>query len=303
MHRETPVIAQALHSPYLLLVLTTLFWAGNFVLGRAVEGIVPPLALAFWRWAVALAILLPIAWPRLRVEWPLVRAHWISLTVLAVLGVANYNTFAYVGLQYTTATNAVIMVSTTPVLIVALSFALLRITVSARQGLGIVASLMGVLVIVTGGEPQTLLALRLNRGDLWVLGAILSWALYSVCLMKWRPPGLHPLALLSATIAIGVLVLLPFYAGEAAGGVVPKINGVTLASIGYVAVFPSVLAYLFWNRAVAELGANRCGQFLHLIPAFGAIMSMLFLGERLYGFHAVGIGLIALGIYLATVRR
>lgn len=296
-------IATLFHpSPYLLLVLTTLSWSSNFVLGRAVEAIIPPLALSFWRWAVALLILLPFTLPKLSAQWPLLRNHWKSLSVLAVLGVANYNTFAYIGLQTTTATNAVIMVSTTPVIIVALSFLLLRITVSGKQALGIGISLVGVLVIVTQGNPQTLLSQRLNTGDIWILAAVLSWAAYSVCLMRWRPVGLHPLAFLTAIMALGVLVLAPVYAWDVARGATFDLNAATLGSIAYVALVPSVLAYIFWNQAVAEIGANRSGQFLHLMPVFGAVLSMVFLGERLYGFHAVGIGLIGLGIYLTTVR-
>lgn len=286
-------------SPYLLLILTTLFWSGNFVLGRAVRQLVPPIALSFWRWAIALLILLPFTWSGLREQWPILRRHWQSLTVLGILGVANFNTFVYIGLQSTTATNAVLLISTAPVMIVALSFVLLRMPVNRWQILGITLSLLGVVVIVSKGAPQTLLAQRLNSGDLWIVAAILSWALYSVCL-KWRPDGLGPLTFLAATIVIGVLVIFPLYGWDLSQGVTLEINAVTLASILYVAVFPSILAYIFWNRAVADLGANRSGQFLHLMPAFGTILSFLLLGERLYTFHVLGIALIALGIFLAT---
>ena len=287
-------------SPYLLLILTTLFWSGNFVLGRAVREAVPPIALSFWRWAVALLILLPFVWPRLTAQWPLLKRHWRVLTGLALLGVANFNTFVYIGLQTTTATNALILISTAPVLIVALSFVALGLTVSRRQALGIALSLAGVLVIVTRGDLAVLLALQFNRGDAWVFAAVLSWALYSVYL-KWRPAGIDPLAFLAATIGIGVLLLTPVYLWDiVVSGARLAINRVTVASVAYVAVFPSVLAYIFWNQAVAELGANRTGQFLHLMPAFGAILSVLFLGEKLYLFHLTGIGLIAVGIYLTT---
>jgi drug/metabolite transporter (DMT)-like permease len=287
-------------SPYLLLILTTLFWSGNFVLGRAVHQLFPPIALSFWRWAVALLILLPFAWNELRTQWPLLWQHWKSLSLLGILGVANFNTFVYTGLQSTTATNAVLLVSTAPVIIVALSFLLLGSPATRKQILGIGISLSGVLVIVTKGDLQTLLSQRLNHGDIWIIAAVLSWALYSVCL-KWRPTGLHPLTFLAATIAIGVVVLSPFYGWDLARGATLEINTVTLASIAYVAIFPSILAYIFWNRAIAELGANRTGQFLHLMPAFGAVLSFLLLGEKLYAFHMIGISLIALGIYLTTV--
>ena len=289
-------------SPYLLLVLTSLFWSGNFVLGRAVHGLVPPLALSFWRWALALLLALPFAWPHLRRDWPRLRRHWPVLLGLAVLGVTNFNTFVYLGVQTTTASNAVLLVAATPVLIVALSFLLLGHRISAVQSLGILISLSGVGVIVTTGRPERLLELRLNPGDAWVLAAALSWALYSIAL-RWRPPGLHDLSFLGATIGLGLLPLAPLYAWELAQGHGFELNTVTGAALGYVAVFPSVLAYVFWNRAVHELGAARSGQFIHLMPAFGTALSILLLDERLHGFHLAGILLIAGGIWLSTGRR
>jgi drug/metabolite transporter (DMT)-like permease len=289
-------------SPYLLLVLTTLFWSGNFVLGRAVHTVFAPFTLSFWRWTVALVLLLPFVWTALREQGPLIRRHGPILLLLSVLGVVNFNTFVYIGLQSTTATNAVIMLSVTPVLIVALSFLLLRQTVTGWQALGIGVSLSGVLVIVGRGDLQSLLARQFVPGDLWVLAAVTSWALYSVCL-RWRPAELKLLNFQAVTMILGVIILAPLYGWDLAHDRTFAVGGATVATILYLALFPSILAYIFWNRAVAELGANRTGQFLHLMPAFGAVLSMVFLGERLYGFHAAGIALIALGIWLATVYR
>ncbi len=145
-----------------------------------------------------------------------------------------------------------------------------------------------------------LLARQFNPGDLWILAAVTSWALYSVCL-RWRPAELRPLNFQAATMLIGMAILTPLYGWDLVQGRTVAVNAATVGSILYLALFPSILAYIFWNRAVAELGANRTGQFLHLMPAFGAVMAMIFLGERLYAFHATGIALIALGIWLATV--
>lgn len=280
--------------------LPPLFWAGNFVLGRAVRADIAPLALSFWRWVLALAILLPFAWPALRRDWPIIRQHSGILALLGVLGVANYNSLVYIGLQQTSATNAVLMVSTTPVLIVLTSFILLGQWVNRWQVLGIITSLLGVACIVLKGQWASLLTLSLNPGDVWVLSAGISWALYSVCLIRWRPAGLAMLSFLTSTVMVGVLVILPFYLWELSvkGGF--ALTPVTLGSIVYVALLPSIAAYIFWNRAVAELGANRCGQYLHLMPAFGTLLSWLLLDERMYAFHWLGIGLIALGIYFTT---
>jgi drug/metabolite transporter (DMT)-like permease len=269
------------------------------VLGRALHADIPPLALSFWRWALALLILLPFAHRGLRGQAGLLRRHWVWLSVLAVLGVTNYNTFAYLGLQTTTATNGVLLASTTPVLIVLLSWLLLGQGVGVRQGLGLLLSLVGVLAIVSEGDPARLVAIRPNPGDLWILAASLDWALYSVCL-RWRPAGLDPLVFLTATVALGCVPLAGLYAWELALGRGFSATPTNLAALAYVALFPSVLAYVIWNRSVARLGANRTGQYIHLMPMFGALLAIVLLGERPGWFHGAGLVFIAGGIWLAA---
>lgn len=287
---------------WLLAALPPLFWAGNFVLARALHMEITPVALSFWRWAIALLILLPFVYSGLWRQRSLLRRHWPVLTLFAVLGITNYNTFAYLGLQHTTATNGVLLSSVTPVVIVALSFLLFRVPLRGVQLLGILLSLAGVVLIATEGRPVMLARLELNRGDLWILAASLDWALYSVFL-RWRPAGLEAKTFLAAIITIGLLPLAVLYAWDLAAGHRFALNATNLAAIGYVALFPSVLAYVFWNRAVAEMGPNRTGQYLHLMPAFGAALAILLLGERLQAFHLVGAVMIAAGIVLATVGK
>jgi drug/metabolite transporter (DMT)-like permease len=287
---------------WLLAALPPLFWAGNFVLARALHMEITPIALSFWRWAIALLILLPFVHSELWQQRRLLLRHWPVLTLFAVLGVTNYNTFAYLGLQHTTATNGVLLSSVTPVVIVALSFLLFRVPLRGAQLFGILLSLAGVVLIATEGRPRMLVGLELNRGDLWILAASLDWALYSVFL-RWRPAGLEPKTFLTAIIAIGLLPLAVLYAWDLAAGHRFAINATNLAAIGYVALFPSVLAYVFWHRAVAEMGPNRTGQYLHLMPAFGAALAIVLLGERLQAFHLVGAVMIAVGIVLATVNK
>ena len=185
-HRHLPV------HPALLLALAQLLWAGNFVLGRAVSARIPPVALAFWRWAVALLILLPLSWRELRRAWPALRRALPVLLALGVLGVGNFNTMVYVGLGQTTATNAALLNSACPAFILAIGPLLGGPRPHGRQALGIAVSLLGVLVIVAHGDPAVLLRLGFNRGDAWVLGAVLSWACYTVLLAR-RPAGVHPL--------------------------------------------------------------------------------------------------------------
>jgi drug/metabolite transporter (DMT)-like permease len=282
-----------------LAALPPLFWAGNFVLGRALHTEIPPLALSFWRWVLALLILLPFAYPRVRHQWGLLRQRWPVLALFALLAVTNYNTFAYVGLQSTTATNGVLLTSATPVLILGLSWMLLGQRVQPRQGVGMVLSLVGVLLIVAKGDAGRLAGLRLNRGDLWILAAGLDWALYSVCL-RWRPTGLDPLVFLTATVALGCIPLAVLYAWDLLMGRGFAPTPANLAALGYVALFPSVLAYVIWNRAVADLGANRTGQYIHLMPVFGAMLAAMLLGERPGWFHGAGFVLIMTGIWLSA---
>ncbi|MCB1761094.1 MAG: DMT family transporter [Gammaproteobacteria bacterium] len=293
MRRFTP-------SPYLLLVLVALFWAGNSVLARSVRLEVPPLGLSFWRWVVAGAVLMPFVWRDMLAIWPLVRANLGQILLLSVLGVSNFNTFLYLGLQTTTAANAVLLLSVTPLVIIVCSRLLLGTAIGLRQGIGIAASLLGVLVIIARGELVHLLEFNLSSGDLWVLAAVFSWGFYSV-LLKRRPAGFDGMPFLGYTIAFGTAFILPLYLWEVASGVSMHLTSTTLLSVLYVALFASILAYLFWNHAVERVGPNRAGQFVHLIPVFGSLMSVLLLGERLWLYHLVGILLVAAGIVLATL--
>jgi drug/metabolite transporter (DMT)-like permease len=288
--------------PYLLLSLAALFWSGNFVVARAVHERIPPAGLAFWRWAVALAILLPLARRGFAGRWrPLARA-WRVVVPLGILGVGNFNLFVYAGLHETTATNALLLQSACPAFIVALAAATGSGRPSARQLAGIATSLAGVVTILTRGAPGALSALALTRGDLWVLAAVLSWAIYTLLLAR-RPPGVEPLALLTALVLVGVAWIAPFYAWELARGRHMTIDATTGASVLYVAVFASVLAYLLWNEGVARVGAERAGAFLHLMPAFGSLLAVALLGESLRLFHLAGFTLILGGVYLAGVAR
>ncbi|MCQ4158484.1 DMT family transporter [Roseomonas sp. GC11] len=284
-------------APTLLLCLAALFWSGNFVLGRALNGTASPFFLAFWRWVVALAVLLPFAWPHLRRDGPVLRAHPGRLLLLALLGVASFSVLVYQGLRSTTAINGLLLQSVIPVAILLCAFLLFGERPGARQMLGVAFSIAGVAAIACHGSLEDLLRLSLHPGDLWVLGAVLSYAVYSTCL-RLRP-RLHPLSFLTASIALS---LPPLALGYALEGSHPMPAPGALLALGYLAVFPSLLAYLFFNRGVELIGAARAGQFIHLMPLFGSGLAVLFLGERLQLFHAAGLALIGGGIALSMSR-
>jgi drug/metabolite transporter (DMT)-like permease len=287
---------------YLHLTLAALFWSINFVVGRAVHASIPPLSLAFWRWTGALLIILPLAYPHMRSQWPLLRQNLKLLALYGLLGVGCFNTFIYIALQTTTATNALLINSTIPVLIAALSWILGGTALSLRQIIGVLISLVGVITIISRAELKTLLSLTVNSGDLWVLLAVCCWSFYTYLLRK-RPAGINPFCFLAVIIFFGLIALVPFYLWELGSGFRMVHSLSTYASLAYVALFASVLAFILWNQSVGRIGANKAGLFLHLMPVFGTALSILFLGESLQLFHLAGVGLIFTGIYLTTAEK
>jgi drug/metabolite transporter (DMT)-like permease len=283
--------------PYFLLSLTSLFWATNIVLGRFIAGTVPPIALTEIRWLGAAAILIPFAMRRLRRDWPTIRANLPVMLILSFAGITVYNALAYTGLQFTEAINGSLMQSSAPLMIGLWSLILFRDRLTVAQLFGILMSLAGVLVIVAHGDLAALLGLTLNQGDLWFLAAMASYALYAALLR--RRPSIHFLSFLAFTIAAGAVMLAPATIAEFAAGRRIDFTPAAFAVLAYVIVFPSILAYICFNRGVELIGANRAGPFFHLIPVFGSVIAIAFLGERPQLFHAVGYALIIAGIVVA----
>jgi drug/metabolite transporter (DMT)-like permease len=293
--------ARLFDRPYLLLTLTSLFWAGNLVLGRLVAGQVPPIALAFGRWTGAFLLLIGFAWPHLKRDWPQIRAHPFLLSLISLTGVGLYNTLAYWGLQYTEALNVLLIQSTGPLLIGVWTALLFHDVMTGAQLGGVALSLAGVAAIVTRGDPAAILHIRLNVGDACVLVAMVLYALYSALLRL--KPAMHWLSFLTTTVALGVIFLIPAVAFEMASGRVIAFNGTTVAAIAYTALFPAALASIFFIRGVELIGANRAGPFFHLMPVFGAAMAILLLGERPQPYHAVGFALVIAGVVVAARSR
>jgi drug/metabolite transporter (DMT)-like permease len=290
-------------SPYLLLSLTAFFWSLNWVIGRAIVGHVTPLTLTLIRWVVAVAVMMPFAWPQIRAHWPAIRQHWKTLVWLGFWGTGLHNLFAYVGLQYTTATNGVILNSSIPVMIIVLGWLVYRDTITRLQTFGVAISLAGIAVIIGRGDPRVLLDLSLNKGDLIILFGMVFWAAYTVFL-RMKPAEIGGLAMLACCGTVGVALLAPMAAVEMLflGGRV-EFTPATVAAMLYVGIFPSFVGYVFWNRGVAEVGPQVAGIFVHLMPVFGALLAWLFLDERIHLFHIAGIALILAGIALTTRGR
>jgi drug/metabolite transporter (DMT)-like permease len=288
------------NSAWTLLALANLFWAGNIVLGRGVVGMIPPIALAYWRWTGAFIIAVGFAWPYLKRDAPILLRHWRMMLLLSATGIASYNTMSYIGLTSTTALNVLLLQSAGPLIIFLWAFALFGERPTLRQSAGVLLSLAGVATIAAHGSPNTLLTLTLNRGDVWILAAMVIYGIYAA--MFRRRPGAHPLSFLVATMGIGSLMILPFHVWELTQG--GRIEGGVTAwlAMAYIAVFPSFVAYLFFNRGIELIGPGRASQSWHLMPVFGSILAVLFLGETFYVYHAVGIAMIAAGILLASIK-
>jgi drug/metabolite transporter (DMT)-like permease len=283
---------------YLLLLVAMLSWAANLVVGRGLVGVVGPFTLSWSRWTIASLLVLPFAGRELWRHRTVLVREWKLLLVLGVVGFAGSNTFCYLALQSTTAVNASLINSIGPLLIFAASLVVLGERFRPRQLLGLALALVGVVAIVLRGEPRALFALALNRGDFFMLMGVAAWCLYSIRLRE-RPRELSPLALAATLFCIGTLALTPLAAWEARLEPTPA----ALAALLYVGVFPSIVATLCWNRAVALIGAARSSVFTYLLPLIAAFLATLFLGERIEPFHLVGGGLIFAGLALGLVRR
>ncbi len=287
--------------PYLLASLTYLFWAMNIVLGRHAVSTIPPVTLGFWRWAFAGLILLPFAWPYLKRDWPTIRGNIGILSFLGVTGTTGYAALSYWGLQYTEAINGLLIQCTMPATIGVASYLLVGERLSARQIAGITVSFVGVLPILMRGDLDVLHSISFNRGDVWFIGAMVVFALYSPLTKK--SPIMHPLSFLGITIITGTLFMVPFYLWEIAAVGTPAIDIKTVSTVLYMAIFPSVLAYLCYNRGVQMLGPNPVAALYPLIVVFGSMAAITLLGERPEWYHLAGTVFIIGGVLLATRQR
>jgi len=283
-----------------LLVLPPLFWAGNAVVGRALVGHFPPLALSFWRWALAFAILAPFAVRSIRAHRDTIRSHWQALAVLSFLGVACYNSLQYLALQTSGAVNATLIGASGPVAGLMIGAAFYQARVTGQQWVGAALSAAGVLWVIARGDLANLLVLRFAMGDLIMLVATVLWSFYTWMLRRQRPP-LPMTAFLALQIGLGALMILPFYLIElAVTPRVPEATATNVAALLYVAVLPSIVAYYCWDRGVARAGAVVPMYFVNLTPVFTALLATFFLAEPIGLYHFVGGALILVGIHLAN---
>jgi drug/metabolite transporter (DMT)-like permease len=283
------------------LSLAALFWSGNFIAGRALRDDIDPVTLNTLRWVLACVLFMPFAGPACLRHAAAIRRHWRWLLALGATGIAGFHTTVYVALTQTTATNALLVLALAPVGIVIGSALLGASRPSRVQWAGSAVSLVGAAVLITRADPEVLRALTINRGDLWMLAAVVIWAAYTL-LLKRRPADLAPTVTLAASMVIGAALMLPVAILTLPTAHLVASPGV-LGALAYIVIFPSVLAFWLWGYGVARMGPERAGQFVHLMPVFGPVLAMAILGERVAAAQVLGAVVIFVGIALVIRRR
>jgi drug/metabolite transporter (DMT)-like permease len=284
-------------------MLAVLFWSGNFVVGRFISGVVSPIELSFYRWFFVLVVLMPYYFIHFKRLNFYIKKYFFKILFLGVLSITFFNTFVYFGLQTTTATNALLINSSTPILIILLSSLILKKHLNKIEILGVVISTLGVLYVILKGNFTEILNLSITSGDLWILIAAFDWALYSV-LLKFKPQEIKPFDFLFLITFFGVFFLSILFYGngyEITSEVYE--NKDLLYTLIYIVIFPSILSIYFWNTGTIEIGANKAGQYANLMPIFGSIVAYFYLDEKIYTYHFVGLFLVLLGIYLTQIYK
>lgn len=288
--------------PYALLALCMLFWSGNWIIARALRDSIPPVALAFWRWTVVALVLAPFAIPKLIGKGAILRRSSLLLLALAICGGAIYHVAVYYGLRHTETINAVLLNAASPLTIVAATWLVDGDKITARQIWGTVISLIGLLIVLSRGDPAQLLALRFSIGDLAILGVMPLWAIYTV-LLRRRPPEIDNFTLIFLLGVFGTAALAPAYIFESVYIQAPPLAWSTAGAALYMGCFASAAAYWCWNRGAELVGPNRAGFTTYLMPVFTTILAMLILDEEIYPFHLAGIAAILFGVWLSTTGR
>ncbi|WP_304167440.1 DMT family transporter [Lonsdalea britannica] len=284
---------------FFILTLPPLLWAGNFIIGRAVRNEIPPVTLTLVRWLIALICILPFALKYIRRDAARYRAFPLRIVAISLSGIVAFSLLTYIGLHHTSGTNALLLNSCIPVLIMLFAGLFYGQPLRLSQATGLLISFCGVLAIIFHGDLAGLLSLSFSSGDLMLLGAMASFSLYTLWLKK-IPPEVSRLGLLGVQVIISLIAIFPLWLWESRSGASAVWNHTTVSAVLYLGIFPSFIAYLLFGRGVALIGAARAGLTIHLIPVFGVALSVLFLGEKIHFYHLAGIATILAGISLAS---
>ena len=288
---------------YLILILTTIFWSGNFIVGKAASTYeIPPFSLNFYRWFFAGLILFPFTFKELIEKKKYIFDNIVFFTILGVTSITIFNSIVYYSLYYTQVISGILMISTIPVWIIFISSILNIEKTNIFQIIGVVFSLTGVIFIITKADLEIIKNLDFNKGDLSMVVAMFSWAVYSA-LLKSKKYEISQFALLEVVIITGLIFLTPIYFIEMYLGNVIVLGVPFILTLTYVVFFPGLASFIFWIKGISIIGANRAGVFLHLMPIFGAIMAMIIFNEKFMYYHILGAIFIVAGITLSNKKN
>jgi len=288
---------------YFLITLCVLFWSANFVIGRFVKDDITPLELSFFRWFFVFLMISPILIFRHKNILNSLKQNYKILTILAILGITAFNTLLYFGLTATTSTNALIINSTVPILVLLMSYFILKQKINSHQSIGILLSTFGVAFLILKADISNVFTLNFNQGDILIIISSIAWALYSV-LIKFKPKDLNDFEYFATIVTIGFILLLPFYLyqGYSVDKELEVLKNNYLVFL-YISIFASIASFYLWHYGIDKIGASKTAQFTHLMPIFGIILASIFLEESLEAYHLLGTILIAFGIYLSLFYK
>ena len=287
---------------YTLLIFATLFWSGNFIVGKAASLFeIPPFTLNFYRWLCAWLILAPFTLREILRKRNYILKNIKLIALLGFTSISVFNSIVYYSLNFTQVISGVLMISTIPVMIIFFCWIFRIEKTNLYQIFGVIFSLIGVIIIITKADLEKLLNLNFNKGDLWMVIAMLSWAIYSALLRK-KKFELSNITFLQTIITAGLAFLLPAYLLEMKLGYKLNLDITFLLTLGYVVLFPGLTSFFFWIKGISIIGSNRAGIFLHLMPIFSTLMAILIFNEKFTIFHLAGATAIVAGIILSTKR-
>jgi len=291
------------NSAYIFLILATLFWSGNFIVGKAASLFeIPPFTLNFYRWTFAWLILAPFTLKEIIKKKEYISKNIKLILILGITSITIFNSIVYYSLNFTQVISGVLMISTIPVMIIFFSWIFKIEKTNIYQILGVVLSLIGVAIIVTKADFDLLINLDFNKGDLWMVVAMFSWAMYSALLRK-KKFELSQLSLLEVIISAGLILLVPAYLIEMFLGFKLNINLPFILTLSYVVLFPGLASFICWIKGISLIGSNRSGIFLHLMPIFSTVLAILIFKEKFMNFHLIGAFFIISGIFLSSRKE
>jgi drug/metabolite transporter (DMT)-like permease len=290
------------NSAYIFLILATLFWSGNFIVGKAASLFeIPPFTLNFYRWSFAWLILAPFTLKEIIQKKDHILQNIKLILILGITSITVFNSIVYYSLNFTQVISGVLMISTIPVMIIFFSWVFKIEKTNSYQILGVIFSLLGVAIIVTKADLDKLISLNFNKGDLWMVVAMFSWAMYSALLRK-KKFDLSQTSLLEVIISAGLILLLPAYLIEIFLGFKLNINLPFILTLSYVVLFPGLASFICWIKGISIIGSNRSGIFLHLMPIFSTVLAILIFKEKFMNFHLFGATFIIGGIILSSKK-